>query len=209
MPYALSQPIQTRRLALRSIESNDLDALFEIHQSATVTRYITHMHWPTRAAADTWFARVLQRRADQSAIQCVVVLRAEEPVDEIVIGTAMLFNFDASSALAEIGYLLGEAYWAKGYMVEALNALINTAFNELGLRRLEATVDTRNVASNALLLKLGFALEGCLRQRWVSAGETPDVNMFGLLKSDWLRRESKSIVDANDRQFSDGDVHRL
>lgn len=188
MPYALSQPIRTERLLLRSIEATDIEALFDTHHSKVVTRYIAHMHWPTRAHADTWFARVQQRRADQSAIQCVVVIPAEGPEPETIIGTAMLFNFDEGSGIAEIGYLLGEAHWGKGYMVEALTGLINLAFGELGLRRLEATVDARNHASNALLVKLGFTLEGCMRQRWVSAGETPDVNMFGLLKSDWLDR---------------------
>ena len=188
MSCALSQPIRTERLLLRSIEATDIEVLFDIHHSKVVTRYIAHMHWPTRADADKWFARVQQRRADQSALQCVVVVPAQGAEAETVVGTAMLFNFDESSGLAEIGYLLGEVHWGRGYMVEALTGLINVAFSELGLRRLEATVDARNVASNALLLKLSFTLEGCLRQRWVSAGETPDVNMFGLLKSDWLDR---------------------
>lgn len=199
MSYALSEPIRTKRLLLRLVEPNDMDALFDIHHNVAVTRYIAHMHWATRADAEAWFTRVLQRRADRSAIQCAVVLPAPDAADERVIGTAMLFNFDAGSGLAEIGYLQGAAYWAKGYMTEALTGLIGVAFNELGLRRIEATVDARNVASNTLLLKLGFTLEGCLRQRWVNAGETADVNMFGLLKSDWQDRWLGSIVDADNR----------
>lgn len=202
MSYGLRQPIQTERLVLRYVEAADIDALFPIHRSVTVTRYIAHMHWATRADADKWFIRAQQRRADRSAIQCVVALRAEAFAEPRVIGTAMLFNFDERSGLAEIGYQLGEAHWGKGYMIEALTGLIDVAFNDLGLRRLEATVDARNAASNRLLLTLGFMLEGCLRQRWVNAGETPDVNIFGLLRSDWLHSSGgspRSVVDADDR----------
>ena len=165
-----------------------MEALFAIHHDRAVTRYIAHMHWNERADADRWFARALTRRAELSAIQCAVVIAATDDIPEAVIGAAMLFNFEKDMGLAEIGYLLSQAHWCKGHMIEALTGLIDVAFNQLGLRRLEATVDSRNVASNALLLKLGFTREGCLRQRWVSAGETPDVKMFGLLKADWLDR---------------------
>ena len=91
------------------------------------------------------------------------------------------------SGLAEIGYVLGAPYWRRGYMFEALTALIASAFTTVGLRRLEAMVDSRNVASNALAARCGFVLEGVLRERWVAAGETPDTHVFGLLRRDWQR----------------------
>ena len=191
MSFSLLHPIRTDRLIIRYVEASDMEALFAIHHDRTVTRYNAHMHRNERADADRWFARALARRAELSAIQCAVAVAATGDTPktvEVVMGTAMLFNFEKDSGLAEIGYLLSQAHWRKGYMIEALTGLINAAFNELGLRRIEATVDARNVASNTLLLRLGFTLEGCLRQRWVNAGETPDVNMFGLLKSDWLDR---------------------
>ena len=70
-------------------------------------------------------------------------------------------------------------------MHEALTALLGHAFAHMGIRRVEAEVDTRNAASAGLLRRLGFTREGLLRQRWVSKGEAKDVEMFGLLRSEW------------------------
>ena len=170
---------------IRLAERDDLDALFTLHSDAEVTRYIPHMHWTTRADADVWFSRLLERREKQSAVQCVIVRRAIDDVAEAVIGTAMLFNFDVASGLAEIGYLLGREHWGKGYAAEAMAAFIEFSFATLNMRRLEATVDTRNVASNNLLERRGFVLEGVLRERWLAAGELQNINLHALLRREW------------------------
>ena len=185
MPYVLPHAIETERVLIREVEAQDMDALFAIHNDAGVTRYIPHMYWPTREKADAWYARLLDRRAQKSAIQCVVVRRATSEAPEAVMGTALLFNFEEASGLAEFGYLLGAQFWGRGYIQEALPAFIDCAFKEVGLRRLEAAVDSRNAASNKLAERLGFVREGVLRERWLAAGELQDVHLYGLLKRDW------------------------
>ena len=172
---------------IRLAERDDLDALFALHADAEITRYIPHVHWTTRADADMWFARLLERREKQSAVQCVIVKRTTDDATVGVIGTAMLFNFEVASGLAEIGYLLGREHWGKGYAAEAMTAFIDFSFATLNLRRLEATVNVRNVASNKLLHRLGFTIEGVLRERWLAAGELQDINLHALLKREWRR----------------------
>ena len=185
MNYTLSTPLTTARLTIRLAERDDLDALFMLHSDAETTSYIPHMRWATSADADVWFARWKERREKQSAVRCVIVKRATNNEVETVIGTAVLFNFDAASQLAEIGYLLGREHWGKGYAVEAMTAFIGFSFATLNLRRLEATVDARNVASNKLLQRLGFTLEGVLRERWLAAGELQNINLHALLSREW------------------------
>ncbi len=113
MNYTLSTSLLTPRLIVRLAERDDLDALFALHADTEITRYIPHMHWTTRADADVWFARLLERREKQSAVQCVIAKRAADDA-ETVIGTAMLFNFEVASGLAEIGYLLSARARALG-----------------------------------------------------------------------------------------------
>jgi RimJ/RimL family protein N-acetyltransferase len=55
----------------------------------------------------------------------------------------------------------------------------------MALRRIEAEVDPRNLPSGHLLLRLGFAKEGLLRQRWFIKGEARDTEVFGLLRDEW------------------------
>jgi len=87
---------------------------------------------------------------------------------------------------AEIGYILGRAHWSRGYVSEALPALIDHGFETLGLNRLEADIDPRNAASARVLMRLGFVQEGLLRERWVVRGEPSDSALYGLLLEDWL-----------------------
>lgn len=66
-----------------------------------------------------------------------------------------------------------------------MTAFIDFSFATLKLRRLEATVDVRNVASNKLLHRVGFTIEGVLRERWLAAGELQDINLHALLSREW------------------------
>jgi RimJ/RimL family protein N-acetyltransferase len=55
----------------------------------------------------------------------------------------------------------------------------------LGLNRIEADTDPRNLAATRVLEKLGFMREGLLRERWITAGQKSDSALYGLLRSDW------------------------
>lgn len=181
MPIAIPAPIESKRLLLRLVEEADLPALLQIHSVDEVTRYLPYTTWTSMMDAKSWYERTLARHAEGSAMQFVIVEKASQQV----IGTCLLFRFEPASARAELGYVLGQPYWGAGYMHEALSALLGFAFETLALRRIEAEVDPRNLASDRLLLRLGFTREGLLRQRWVMKGEAKDSNIYGLLRDEW------------------------
>ena len=66
--------------------------------------------------------------------------------------------------------------------------LLDFAFRDLGLRRLEADVDPRNAASIRSLERLAFRREGYLRERWCVGGEVQDAIFYGLLRREWEAR---------------------
>ena len=70
-------------------------------------------------------------------------------------------------------------------MNEALHALLDYAFEELALHRIEADVDPRNTPSIRTVERLGFQREGYLRERWKVNGEIQDTVFFGLLRPEW------------------------
>jgi RimJ/RimL family protein N-acetyltransferase len=72
-------------------------------------------------------------------------------------------------------------------MSEALSAVLNYAFDELDLHRVEADVDPDHAASLALLNKFGFAREGLFRDRWFVHEEWHDSVMLGLLARDYVK----------------------
>ena len=78
--------------------------------------------------------------------------------------------------------------WGRGLAHEALTALLNHAFGAMGLHRLEADIDPRNAASIRSVERLGFKLEGRLRERYFLAGEIQDSVIYGLLAPEWTSR---------------------
>ena len=68
-----------------------------------------------------------------------------------------------------------------GSIKQAVEAVIEFAFNTLKLHRIEADTDTENAASLALLEKLGFKREGLFRERWLVYDKWDDSVMLALL----------------------------
>jgi [ribosomal protein S5]-alanine N-acetyltransferase len=147
-----------------------------------VTQFLPYATWRSLDNADAWFQRMQNLQATGTALQFVVIDKSSEKA----VGTCLLFKFDERSARAELGYVLAQAYWHKGYMQEALRGLIHCAFSSMGLRRLEAEVNPQNEASTRLLQSIGFTKEGVLRQRWVGKDEPYDVAIYGLLKHEYI-----------------------
>jgi len=83
---------------------------------------------------------------------------------------------------AEIGYWLGEPFWGRGIMSEAVAALTEWAFKELGLVRLHAAVYARNPASARVLTKAGYEFEGRLRARYFKGGEYIDGLLYAKVR---------------------------
>ena len=175
--------ITTPRLVMRWVSEDDIDALYEIFSDPEVTRYWSSAAFANREAAVTMQRKIAEDNLKDSVWKWGLALRDTNKL----IGTVTLFNLSLSNGRAEIGYAMARAYWGKGYMNEALKAMIVHAFDVVKLRRLEADVDPRNTGSVRTLERLGFQREGFLRERWHVEGEIQDAFFYGLLKREWSR----------------------
>jgi ribosomal-protein-alanine N-acetyltransferase len=173
--------VSSARVALRAVAEPDIDDLLEINGDPEVTRFLPYATWQSREDGLAWLARMQALEATGTGRQLVVARNA----DGKIIGTVLLFRYDAGSARIELGYVLGRAYWGQGLMREALESLCAHAFSAMSIRRLEAEVNPDNEASNALLRRIGFRLEGTLRKRWVGKGAAYDTNFYGFLAEEW------------------------
>jgi ribosomal-protein-alanine N-acetyltransferase len=173
--------LETPRLSLRQIAPGDAEALFATFSDPAVMEFYGDP--PHRSIEDS---RNLIRRQEQwyaqrEGIRWGITITG---VDDTVIGSCGLFLFDEEFRRAEMGYELAQAYWRQGITREALSAIITYAFATTDLHRIEAVVNGANAPSRALLLALGFTLEGTLRQRFYLAGRYWDDLYFGLLKDE-------------------------
>lgn len=176
--------LRTERLVLREVADHDVPAVFEMESDPVAMRY-----WSKPPMRDISEAVASVERAKtffptRGALRWSIATAA----DDWMIGHASLFAFSEQSGRSDIGYGLARRFWGKGYMHEALVAIVDYAFGPLGLRRLEADADPRNVPSCRALERLGFVREGTLRERWQVGDEISDTAFFGLLAREWRER---------------------
>lgn len=87
-----------------------------------------------------------------------------------MIGTFSLVALSLANRRAALGFAPRRDAWGRGYVQEMLTALVAWAFGPLWLHRLEPEVDPRNEGSIRALERLGFRVEGRLRDRWQVTG---------------------------------------
>jgi [ribosomal protein S5]-alanine N-acetyltransferase len=182
LPHADRLPtLETPRLRLRWLTPDDVPALFAVFGDPTVCRYWSRPALPDLAAAAALQAEIATSFADRSLFQWGIARRDTGAI----VGTCTLAALSADHARAEVGFALARACWGRGYVAEALPAMVRFAFGTLDLHRLEADADPRNAASIRALERAGFVREGYQRERYRMLGEWQDGVLFGLLRREW------------------------
>jgi RimJ/RimL family protein N-acetyltransferase len=177
------EAIATPRLLLRPVAPGDLPDLLAVNGDDAVTQFLPYASWQGLEDGQAWLLRMLALHSAGTGQQLVL----ERQADGRVLGGLLLFKLDAPSARLELGYVLGRAHWGQGLMAEAATAACAHVFGTMGMRRIEAEVNPLNRGSNLLLQRLGFVLEGTLRQRWTAKGASYDTHIYGCLRDDWRR----------------------
>ncbi len=174
--------LETARLRLRRISPADCDDWLAVFQSSGVIDWLSDFEQVPRPAeildivewADAVFAA-------KTGIRWALTLKP----DDRLIGTCGFHLYAQAHHYAEIGYELHSEYWRRGLMSEAVAAVMRFCFDRLSLHRLAADTTEGNAASAALLQKLGFSLEGVLRERVFWRGDHHNLWLFSLLEPEY------------------------
>jgi ribosomal-protein-alanine N-acetyltransferase len=175
--------LETDRLILRKMTSDDAEAVFAYASDPEVTHYVS---WETHLSIE-----------DSKAFLDLATSKYEsggEPDWGIVykgdhrfVGTCGIVFWEPYHARAELGYTLSRDYWGRDLMAEAVRAMISFGFKEMNLNRIEARCIAENVASARVMEKAGMLYEGTLRQRELIKGEHRDMKIYSILRDE--RRE--------------------
>ncbi|TDD59502.1 N-acetyltransferase [Kribbella antibiotica] len=171
----------TDRLRLRPFEDADRGDLFALHSNADVLRYWDSPPWTEPARAERFVAACRAMAAEGTGARLAV----ERAADGVFLGWCSLTEWNPDFRSASLGYCYNAAAWGNGYATEAARALLGWAYGTLDLNRVQAEADTRNAPSARVLQKLGFLLEGTLREDCIVNGDVSDSWVYGLLRRDW------------------------
>jgi len=174
--------IETKRLILRRPKTKDLDTVYEIQSDPEVMRYYGVLPYDSSEKAQKHLDWLLSLHNENKGLRPIITIKGEDHY----IGDVGYYDYEKRHNRAEIGYILGKNYWGKGIMSEALEAMLIYGFNVMGLNRVQALIDPRNMASLRLVEKFCFQYEGTFREYECEYGEYIDLGMYSLLKRDFV-----------------------
>jgi RimJ/RimL family protein N-acetyltransferase len=187
-----SYPIGTERLRLRPLTTADVPALLSYRGRADICRYLpfepmTRDILLARLAGD--YARTEITAAGQALVLGVELagsdlIGAESTGGQLVGDVVLMFHNEVHRA-GEVGYVFAPQFHGHGYATEAAAAIIDVGFAELGLHRIVARLDARNVASARVCERLGMRREAHFVSNEFFKGEWTDELVFAVLADDW------------------------
>ncbi len=165
---------------LRLPEERDVEELLKLIESNR-DRLEEWLHWAhsTNTTEDVLQFVQMARREFQkpAALHLVIVERRD------IIGGCGLFIHERDS-YAELGYWIGKDFEGRGIITDCCRALVNYAFDDLGLNRVQIRCASSNMRSAGVPKRLGFRHEGTRRQALRTGFRLDDEDCYGLLKSD-------------------------
>jgi RimJ/RimL family protein N-acetyltransferase len=175
--------IVTERLRLRPFERQDLPAFVAYRSAPEVARYQSWDETFSMADAERFLAE--QQEAGFGEPGAWVQLAAiDRGTGELVGDCAVRIPAD-QPATAEVGVTFAPQHQGRGLAHEALAAVLATLFAELGIHRIHAETDDRNVAVHRLLEGLGFRCEARLVEADWFKGEWSTLRVYAILRREW------------------------
>lgn len=173
--------LDTARLELVEIGLQHKEEIYQIWSRDEVMQYYGSDTFTDAEQATGIIRSFGEGFASGQAIRWGIVLKESGKL----VGTIGIHNWNKRAERAEIGYELHPDHWRKGLAKEAVHAVLDHSFNELGINRIGALVFPENKVSRGMLQKMGFLKEGLLRAYLHQGGRSYDSFMFSLLKTEW------------------------
>ncbi len=176
--------LRSRGTLLRRMRLEDAQSLFDYRSLPEVARY---QGWVPETVAD---AEALAR--EQADLEPgtpdtwfqFIICRLE---DGVMVGDCGVTFPREKKCCPDLGIALHPDHRRRGYATAATRLMVDYLFDELGVHRVQARCDPRNLPAIAVLNRLGFIQEGHLRKSFWQHGEWVDDVIFGVLREEWGR----------------------
>lgn len=170
--------LEGRLVRLRPVQPGDLPRFAELLADPEVRRWLAALpEAPTLQDEVEWY--------EDSRANPDNVLWAIETAEGQLIGTVELRVVPHANR-AELGIAIQDkSQWSRGYGTETVRQVLDYGFGEIGLNRIELTVDEQNARGRRCYEKCGFREEGLLRQHRLVDGEYGNTVMMAVLRTEW------------------------
>lgn len=170
--------LETKRLSLRQLNSNDADAILSLRSNDEVMKYIPRPYLKTKQDALDLIAMFDDKIENSIGINWGIYF-LDEP--EKLLGIIGYYRMKPEHYRAEVGYMLFPEYNGKGIISESLQKAVEYGFKEMKLHSIEAVLDPENKGSEKVLLKNGFVKEAHLIENEFYEGRFLDTMIYSIL----------------------------
>lgn len=170
---------------IRDYRIEDIESLVKYANNYNVIKFLRNSFpFPyTKADAEKWIDYVLMNPES--------VIFAIADSNELIGSISAVPPDEVNKYVAEVGFWIGEPFWNKGILSNALNVFANYLFSNYQLNRLTAKVYEGNDSSKRVLEKNGFILESTTKKNINKEDKFLDQYTYGLLKENF-RYDPKS-----------------
>lgn len=151
--------IETERLILRELRLTDLEGMFELDSNPEVHKYLGNKPVKTKVESQKILDSVINQYKERGIGRFAAI---EKSSGDFIGWTGLKFNTGDNEVLGEkrdfydIGYRFIPRYWGKGYASESSFKMLDFGFKELNLKTIVGAAETKNIASNKVLKKIGL-----------------------------------------------------
>jgi diamine N-acetyltransferase len=174
------------RLRLRRVERGDITKFHEWVNDPEVTDGLALLYPMSLEDEERWYQNTLSGDIQERPFSI------EVRIDDgwRLIGDCSFFNLEREARSAEVGIMIGDkSMWNRGFGTGAMKLLLRIGFGTLNLNRIFLRVYADNVRAKRSYEKVGFVLEGTMRQAVYKKGRYGDVHFMSILRSEWEKGE--------------------
>ena len=171
--------IHTDRLTLRPITDSDLPHIFEGLSHPDVIPYygVSFKTLEETKEQMSWYSNLVKNNTGFWWAVC-------DKADMTFLGAGGYNDMDTTHRKAEIGFWLLPKAWGKGYMQEAMPAIVQCGFDRLNLHRIEGFVDSENSNCKKAMAKLEFEHEGTMKECEMKNGKWVSVDIYAAINNE-------------------------
>jgi ribosomal-protein-alanine N-acetyltransferase len=175
--------LETDRLLLRRVNNDDAAQVFALRSDAETMKYIPRPLVTHIDEALEHIRMIDDKIISGEGINWAITLKG----DPKLLGIIGHYRIKPEHYRAEIGYMLHPDHHGKGFITEAIKAVVAYGFDEMQLHSIEAIIDPENAASATVLEKNGFEKEAHLKENEFFNGKFLDTVIYSLLKRNFKR----------------------
>jgi ribosomal-protein-alanine N-acetyltransferase len=179
--------IETDRLILRQLWFDDAVPMFQNWAGdPEVTRFLSWPPYKDVHGVLKFISKVNNEYIGNRKYLWAICLKGKNGTPSELIGTIGVHNLKDEVKDGEVGYVIGRKWWGRGFVPEALRAVIEFMFERVGLESLRAFHDTNNPNSGWVMEKCGMKYDGTLRHYARNNTGICNVAAYSILKSEWI-----------------------